>query len=46
MRVKTINLSIYCANYEYRNYSLDELKNAYEIVFNDEEKESVNHTRL
>ncbi|WP_086247732.1 hypothetical protein [Campylobacter vicugnae] len=30
-----------CANYEYRNYSLDELKNAYEIVFNDEEKESI-----
>ena len=30
-----------CANYKYRNYSLDELKNAYEIVFNDEEKESI-----
>ena len=28
-------------NYEYCNYSLDELKNAYEIVFNDEEKESI-----
>lgn len=30
-----------CANYKYRNYSLDELKNAYEIVFNEAEKQDI-----
>ena len=31
----------YCANYEYRNYSLDELKNSYEIVLNEQDKNNI-----
>lgn len=30
-----------CANYEYRNYSLDELKNSYEIVLNEKDKNDI-----
>ena len=30
-----------CANYEYRNYSLDELKNSYEIVLNEQDKNNI-----
>ncbi|MBQ8608747.1 MAG: hypothetical protein IJ414_01205 [Campylobacter sp.] len=32
-----------CANYKYRNYSLDELKNSYEIVLNEQDKNNIKY---